>query len=147
MKITKDKFVSLSYTLTVDGNVVEKVEASKPLEFVFGSGTLLPQFEANIDGKETGDKFTFSLTPEEAYGNIMEEAVVELPKHLFMIDGKVNEDLLKVGNMLPMMDNDGNRLMGLVKAINDEVVTMDFNHPMAGKTLNFEGEKSEAKRS
>ena len=70
----------------------------------------------------------------------MEEAVVELPKHLFMIDGKVNEDLLKVGNMLPMMDNDGNRLMGLVKAINDEVVTMDFNHPMAGKTLNFEGE-------
>ena len=67
MKITKDKFVSLSYTLTVDGNVVEKVEASKPLEFVFGSGTLLPQFEANIDGKETGDKFTFSLTPEEAY--------------------------------------------------------------------------------
>ena len=100
MKITKDKFVSLSYTLTVDGNVVEKVEASKPLEFVFGSGTLLPQFEANIDGKETGDKFTFSLTPEEAYGNIMEEAVVELPKHLFMIDGKVNEDLLKVGNML-----------------------------------------------
>ena len=140
MKITKDKFVSLSYTLTVDGNVVEKVEASKPLEFVFGSGTLLPQFEANIDGKETGDKFTFSLTPEEAYGNIMEEAVVELPKHLFMIDGKVNEDLLKVGNMLPMMDNDGNRLMGLVKAIHDEVVTMDFNHPMAGKTLNFEGE-------
>lgn len=140
MKVKENKFVSLSYTLTVDGNVVEKVTSEKPLDFIFGTGGLLPKFEENLQGLEVGGKFTFTLTPEDSYGEYFDDAVVPLPKDTFKVDGKIDEDMLAVGNMLPMMDNDGNRLMGFVKSVEADSVTIDFNHPMAGKTLNFEGE-------
>ncbi|MEG1649727.1 MAG: peptidylprolyl isomerase, partial [Rikenellaceae bacterium] len=140
MKVKENQFVSLSYTLTVDGNVVEKVTADKPLDFIFGTGGLLPKFEENVAGLEKGGKFAFTLTPEESYGEYINDAIVPLPKDIFKVDGEINEEMLAVGNMLPMMDNDGNRLMGFVKSVEGETVTMDFNHPMAGKILNFEGE-------
>lgn len=57
-----------------------------------------------------------------------------------MVDGAIPDDMLVVGNVLPMADQAGNRLMGTVKSVNEADVTMDFNHPMAGKTLNFTGE-------
>lgn len=140
MKISENKFVSLAYTLTVDGQVADQATAERPLEFVYGVGMLLPKFEENIAGKEVGDKFEFVLTPGEGYGEVNPEAVVELPKEVFMIDGQMQDDMLTVGNVLPMADQAGNRLMGTVKAVNADSVTMDFNHPMAGNTLLFTGE-------
>ncbi len=139
MKISNEKFVALSYTLTVDGEVVESIDKSNALPFVFGSGQLLPSFEAEIEGKEAGEEFSFTLTPEQAYGEFIEDAVAELPKSLFQVDGVVNQEILFEGSQLPMMDNDGNRLIGIIKKVSDDTVTMDFNHPMAGKTLNFVG--------
>ena len=140
MKISENKFVSLAYTLTVDGQVADQATAERPLEFVYGVGMLLPKFEEFIAGKEAGDKFEFVLTPAEGYGEINPQAVVNLPKDVFMVDGAIPDDMLVVGNVLPMADQAGNRLMGTVKAVNEADVTMDFNHPMAGKTLNFTGE-------
>ncbi|MFI3315426.1 MAG: FKBP-type peptidyl-prolyl cis-trans isomerase [Rikenellaceae bacterium] len=140
MKVENEKLVSLSYTLTVDGNIVEQVNADKPLEFVYGTGGLLPKFEEHLKDLEVGGKFAFTLTPEESYGEYIDEALVDLPKDIFMVDGVVNEEILVLGNVLPMMDNDGNRLMGTIKEIGDDSIKMDFNHPMAGQTLNFEGE-------
>lgn len=140
MNISENKFVSLTYALTVDGQVVDQATAERPLDFIFGMGMLLPEFEKNILGKVSGDKFAFVLTPENGYGEINPEAVVELPKEIFMVDGKVQDEILTIGNVLPMGDNMGNRMMGTIRQVTDAVVTMDFNHPMAGKTLNFEGE-------
>lgn len=140
MNITENKLVSLAYQLTVDGAVVDKASVEQPLEFIFGMGMLLPDFEAAINGKVAGDTFAFTLTPTQGYGEINPDAVVELPKDIFMIDGVVAEDILKIGNVLPMGDNQGNRMNGTIKEIKDSVVVMDFNHPMAGKTLNFEGQ-------
>lgn len=140
MKISENKFVSLAYTLTVDGEVADQATAERPLEFVYGMGMLLPKFEEFIAAKEVGDKFEFVLTPAEGYGEINAQAVVNLPKDVFMVDGAIPDDMLVVGNVLPMADQAGNRLMGTVKAVNEADVTMDFNHPMAGKTLNFTGE-------
>lgn len=140
MKISENKFVSLAYTLTVDGQVADQATAERPLEFVYGVGMLLPKFEEFIAGKEAGDKFEFVLTPAEGYGEINPQAVVNLPKDVFMVDGAIPDDMLVVGNVLPMADQAGNRLMGTIKAVNDAEVTMDFNHPMAGKTLNFTGD-------
>lgn len=140
MNIAENKFVSLSYQLTVDGVVVDAAGAERPLEFIFGNGMLLPEFEKNIDGKVKGDSFAFTLTPEAGYGLVNPDAVVELPKDIFMVDGVVADDLLVVGNVLPMGDNQGNRMNGTIKEVTDSVVVMDFNHPMAGKTLNFKGE-------
>ena len=140
MKISNDKFVSLVYDLNVDGNVVDKATTEKPLEFVYGMGMLLPEFEKNIEGKQAGDKFEFTLSPADGYGEINPDAIVELPKQIFMVDGEVADDLLVVGNSLPMGDNMGNRLMGTILEVGDEMVKMDFSHPMAGKTLDFSGE-------
>lgn len=140
MNISENKFVSLTYALTVNGEVVDKAGAERPLEFVFGMGMLLPEFEKNIAGKVVGDKFAFTLTPETGYGELNPEAVVELPKDIFMVDGVVADDILKVGNVLPMGDNMGNRMMGKIIEIGENSIKMDFNHPMAGQTLDFEGE-------
>lgn len=141
MKIGENEktFVALSYELKVDGEVVETVTAESPLQFVYGAGFLLPKFEAHLTGLSAGDEFAFRLDTEDAYGPVISDAVVELPKEVFMVDGKIEEGLLEKGNQLPMSDNQGNRLVGVVKEVKDDVVVMDFNHPMAGKTLDFKG--------
>ncbi len=139
MKIAEKTFVSLSYTLTVDGQQVESVTAEAPLQFIFGAGSLLPTFEKHLEGLKAGDAFKFTLSAADGYGELIPEAVVELPKDIFMIDGVIEDGLLEIGNQLPMSDNQGNRMIGTVKAVSDSAVSMDFNHPMAGKSLNFEG--------
>jgi FKBP-type peptidyl-prolyl cis-trans isomerase SlyD len=139
MKVGENTFVSLDYELDVDGQIADRSQPGQPLKFAFGMGMLLPKFEEAIAGLSAGDKFSFTLTPAEGYGEVIKEAVVELPKDVFMINGEVEEGLLEIGNQIPMADQQGNRLLGKVVAVG-EVVTMDFNHPMAGKTLNFSGE-------
>ena len=149
MKIgEKEKtFVALSYELTVNGELVEKVTAESPLQFVYGAGFLLPKFEAHLKGLSKGDEFAFHLDSDDAYGPVIGEAVVDLPKEVFMVDGKVEDGLLEIGNQLPMSDNQGNRLVGVVKDVKDDVVTMDFNHPMAGKSLDFKGQVVEVREA
>ena len=99
---------------------------------------LLPKFEEAILGKEVGDEVAFTLEAKDGYGEVIAEAIVDLPKNIFMIDGKIAEEMLFVGNQVPMSDNQGNRMLGTIREVGEETVKMDFNHPMAGKTLNFE---------
>ncbi len=141
--IEENKVVSLTYELRVNdekGEIVEKVEESTPLTFLYGRGNLLPDFEQNISGLKEGDPFSFKLEPTKAYGEVSDEAIVDLPKNIFEIEGNIDENLLKVGNTIPMQDNSGNRLNGIVLEVGDDVVKMDFNHPLAGDTLFFKGE-------
>ncbi len=140
MKIENNKYVSLAYKLTVDGNVIEDVAADRPFDFIFGIGMLLPKFEESVNGKEADDTFAFTLTPEEGYGVYEEERIAELPKNIFEVDGVFNEEMIAVDAVLPMVDVEGNQLYGRVLEITSDSVKMDFNHPMAGKTLNFEGQ-------
>lgn len=130
--------VAVDYKLTVDGAVVDQSQEGAPLQFVCGTGMLLPKFEEAIMGKEVGDKVEFTLAPADGYGEINPDAVVDLPKSLFEVEGVVADDLLVVGNHIPMADAAGNRMVGVVKSVSEESVNMDFNHPMAGATLNFE---------
>ncbi|MEN6618366.1 MAG: FKBP-type peptidyl-prolyl cis-trans isomerase [Rikenellaceae bacterium] len=139
MKIGTNKVVALSYTLAVDGDIMETVTADKPMEFIFGTGYLLPKFEENVLDKEVGDSFDFRLTAMEGYGEENPDAIVELPKEMFMIEGKIEEGLLTIGNVLPMQDSDGNRLQGTIDDIKKDVVVMNFNHPLAGADLHFTG--------
>ena len=142
MKVGKNKFVKLSYelrTASSNGEIIEKTEDLSPLEFVFGAGRMLEMFEDKLEGLTAGEKFDFSLEAEEAYGAKDEEAIVELPLEIFQADGVVQEDLLIVGNSIPMMDAQGNRLNGLVLEVTEEIVKMDFNHPLAGEKLHFTG--------
>ena len=140
MKAGNKTVVSLQYQLEVEGEIVDQSTPERPLTFPFGVGYLLPKFEANVEGLEAGDKFAFTLTPEEGYGPYREDMVVELPKETFMINGVIEEGLLDIGNQIPLQSQDGARFLGVVKAVDAETVTIDLNAPMAGKTLNFSGE-------
>lgn len=143
MKIAANKYVSVSYDLNVgegdERELMERATAEQPLEFVYGIGMMLPAFEKELNGLEKGAAFSFSLKPEDAYGEFQEESVVELPKNIFEVDGKFDAEMIQVGNIVPMMDNSGNRLQGSVEEIREDVVVMDFNHPLAGETLHFAG--------
>ena len=138
MKVEQNKMVGVDYKLTVDGQIADQSRPGQPLEFICGTGMLLPKFEEAFLGKEPGEKVAFTLEPKDGYGELIAEAIVDLPKNIFMVDGKLAEDILFVGSQVPMSDAQGNRMMGIVKEVGEETVKMDFNHPMAGKTLNFE---------
>jgi len=145
MKISDEKMVSLTYDLTVDNEtgekeLMERATQEHPLTFLFGMGMMLEAFEKNIEGLKTGDKFSFVLTPEDAYGEYFEAHVVELPKKLFEVDGEFDHERVTEGQTLPMMDSQGRRMMGSVLEVKSNVVVMDFNHPLAGETLHFDGE-------
>ena len=144
--VEKDKVISLTYELRVDdknGEVIESLNENSPLTFLFGSGRLLPKFESNLEGLKQGDDFSFQLVCEDAYGEINEDAIVNVPKTAFEINGKIDQDLLQIGNAIPMQDSSGNRLNGIVKEVNGDAVTMDFNHPLAGNDLFFTGKITE----
>jgi FKBP-type peptidyl-prolyl cis-trans isomerase SlyD len=143
MKISQNKFVALTYDLNVgegdERELMESATAENPLEFIFGTNSMLDAFEKNIENLSEGDSFGFTLTPSQAYGEYDDEHIVDLPKNIFEVDGKIDTKILFEGNMIPMMDANGNRLEGSVVEVKDDVVTMDFNHPFAGETLHFTG--------
>ncbi|MCQ2159434.1 MAG: FKBP-type peptidyl-prolyl cis-trans isomerase [Bacteroidales bacterium] len=140
MRIEEKKVVSLTYRLVVDGQVKDEAKKENPLEFIFGVGSLLPKFEEYIKGKEVGDSFEFTLSPEEGYGKSDPSAIVDLPLKIFEQDGKVRTDILFVGNVIPMMNQAGGIMQGKVVSVDKETVKMDFNHELADKVLNFTGE-------
>jgi FKBP-type peptidyl-prolyl cis-trans isomerase SlyD len=148
MKIEKNKMVSLVYELREsngEGRIIEALDENRPLKFIYGTGRLLPEFESNINTLASGDDFSFSLSSEMAYGDRREEMIINVPINVFETEGKLNEDICKIGNEVPMMDNEGNQLNGIVNEITDEYVRMDFNHPMAGVDLFFTGKVVEVR--
>lgn len=143
MKIEANKYVTLAYDLHVgeddERELMESATKEAPLEFIFGTNSMLQSFENQIEGKVSGDTFTFTLTPDEAYGEYEDEKEIELPKNVFQVDGEIDEEILFEGNTIPMMDTDGNKLMGSIIEVRDDVVLMDFNHPLAGEIMHFTG--------
>ena len=150
MEIAKNKFVSLSYQLRLngaEGDLIEETGESNPLQFVFGTGKMIPMFENKLEGLKKGDNFNFELKKDEAYGDVNENAIVDLPKNIFEVNGEIDESLLTIGNMVPMQDANGNRLNGIVLEVKDDTVKMDFNHPLAGDDLHFAGEVLEVREA
>ena len=140
MKIEKNKLVKLAYTLKYDhanGDVIETVSAENPLEAVIGAEDLLEKFEEKIMGLKTGDTFEFTLSPEEAYGTYDEEGVVSVPKAELMED--VDGIEISEGEIVPLVTDDEEEMEAVVLEIENDIVTLDFNHPLAGETLYFSG--------
>ncbi|MGQ3012965.1 MAG: FKBP-type peptidyl-prolyl cis-trans isomerase [Flavobacteriales bacterium] len=143
MSISKNKVVSITYTLRLDhaeGELVQQVDNSSPLVFLFGYGQLLPKFEENLQGKTVGDTYEMTLAPQDGYGIREEQAVVDIPLDVFIVDGVLQEDMITVGNTVHLRNQDGMPLSGVVLKRSLEFVTVDFNHPLADKTLHFTGE-------
>jgi FKBP-type peptidyl-prolyl cis-trans isomerase SlyD len=148
MVIAAKKVVSVHYTLTegvADGQFVESTKGQDPMAFIFGMGMMIPDFEKNLAGLKTGDTFAFGIEAANAYGIYDEKALVEVPKRIFEQDGKIQDGLLEIGNVLPLQDQEGNHLQGMVAWVGLESVKIDFNHPMAGVDLFFTGEVVEVR--
>ena len=137
MKIAANVVVKLKYTLSLDdGSLAAESAETEPFEFIYGLGHNLPSFEKNILGLEEGDDFDFTLSPEEAFGEIDPNLLVKLPEETF---NDAPEGSVELHKSLPMLDSEGNTIFGVVSEIEDGFITMDFNHPLAGETLHFEG--------
>ena len=140
MKISKDKVVEFIYELEVDGNIVDHTTKERPLDYIHGTQGILPKLEAHIEGMEAGDKFTVTLAPEDAYGQVDPNKIIDLPKTAFEVNGQIREDLLVPGTRIPMMNSMGAVIPGVVLEVTENTVKMDLNSEMAGKTLHFTGE-------
>jgi FKBP-type peptidyl-prolyl cis-trans isomerase SlyD len=131
IQIEEGKSVKLHYSLIVDGKVVRNTEEEGPVRYIQGAGEILPALEDQLMGLEVGDTVKITLTPENAYGLINPNAILEVPRtHL-------PKGELWVGRVLDVTTDAGEQLNAVVKEIRENVVLVDFNHPLAGKELLF----------
>jgi FKBP-type peptidyl-prolyl cis-trans isomerase SlyD len=132
MQIEKNKVVSIDYTLTdSSGELLDSSAGKEPLSYIHGTGSLIPGLESVLEGKGVGDELQVSVPPEDGYG-VRDEALISSVRR----DQLKELDSLQEGVMFGMEDDSGTRIYTIVK-IEDETVTVDGNHPLAGKTLNF----------
>ncbi|MBX3047411.1 MAG: peptidylprolyl isomerase [Anaerolineales bacterium] len=131
--VAKDVVVSLAYKLTVDGEVLDEAGKDDAIQFLHGHRNIIPGLENELTGLKLGDSKKVSVKPEDGYGLTDSEEIEEISLEDFP-EGIVPE----IGMELEVKDEDGNDLYGRVLAITEDTVTMDFNHPLAGKTLDFE---------
>lgn len=130
--ITKGNTVEVHYTgRFVDGEVFDSSEGKDPLQFEVGSGQIIPGFEDAIMGKQIGEKVTVTVSPEQAYGPIREDLVVEVPAD--KMPGPV-----EVGQLLQADGGEGQVVQVIVRDVKEDLVVIDGNHPLAGQELVFE---------
>ncbi len=138
MNISENKVVELSFKLFLNdynGELIQEFSKEDPFKFIFGTGQLLESFENNLKGLSEGDTFKFMIPYSEAYGEVDEEAIIDFPPNAFNID----KEYLYVGSVLPFKDENGNEMDGTIIEITDDAISVDFNHPLAGEDLYFEG--------
>jgi FKBP-type peptidyl-prolyl cis-trans isomerase SlyD len=138
------KFLAVHYQLysVKDGErtLEEQTVREKPFQFISGFGVSLEALEKQVIDKAAGTTFDFTLTPEEAFGDYIPEGVHKLQREVFMVNGKFDTQNIYPGAVITLMDAEENRFMARVISVDPDGVTVDTNHPMAGKTLNFTGE-------
>ncbi len=130
-RVAEKKVVQISYTLTVDGSVYAQSEKDKPLEFMVGTGKMMPAFETEISGLAVGQKKSFVVRSADAYGAYDESKLVEVPLSEF------GTTTPKAGDRFTVQTPAGEMPIA-VKAVNGKTVTVDFNSPLAGKDLSFD---------
>ncbi len=133
MTITKNKVASIDYTLTGDdGQVIDTSQGRGPLEYIHGQGAIIPGLEAALEGKACGERVKVSIKPADAYGEHNPKLVQPVPRANF---GGI--DKIEVGMQFQARTPNGVHVVRVV-GVDDENITVDANHPLAGQTLHFE---------
>ena len=139
----KNMYVAVAYKLyTIENGkeeFIEEATETNPYRFVSGFGMVLPAFEQALEGKQNGENFEVTIAKEDAYGDHDDEAVVELERDVFMVDGQFDTRRIFLGAVVPLLNEEGQRFQATVVDINDTHVTVDLNYPLAGKSLKFSG--------
>jgi len=131
-KIAEDTVVSIDYTLTDDdGEILDSSDGAEPLRYLHGHGQIIPGLERELEGKSVGDELSLHIAAEDAYGVHDPERVVTVDRGNFEFD-------VKEGDYVQAQHPDGSVIPFLVTEVGETEVTLDGNHPLAGKALNFE---------
>lgn len=156
MEIAANTVVGITFELKVskDEEVIESVPFSvevrdqeDPFYFLFGNSGLPEKFEGEIAGKKVGETFSFVLLVAEAYGEAQEDLIMSMPKNQFSNENGFEPEMLEEGNFLPLMDENGYPMQAKVLKDLGEEVLLDFNHPLVGFDLHFEGEIFEVREA
>ena len=144
METVENKYITVAYKLysIEDGekDFEEEAPAEQPFQFISGLGLTLDAFENQVKDLKPGDKFDFTIAANDAYGEYDDEHVIDLPKEIFVVEGKFDNERVVEGAVIPLMTAEGQRINGSVVEVKEDVVVMDMNHPLAGCDLNFTGE-------
>lgn len=142
MKIAKDMVVTFEYTLKDDdGEILDTSQDHGPLSYIHGNNQIIPGLEDALEGRQAGEAFKESIAPENAYGVRDDENIFEVPRNRF--DGI---DEIYAGMQVQVEGHHGIEIMTVID-FNDEMVTLDGNHPLAGMTLHFEGKIVEVREA
>ena len=134
-RIGQDMQVTLHFSLSLEnGEQVDTTFDKQPATFKVGDGNLLPGFEQQLFGLKAGDARSFEIDPERGFGPGNEQNIQTVPRYQF------NEMELESGLLVIFTDAAGGELPGVVKQVHDQVVEVDFNHPLAGKVITFDVE-------
>lgn len=156
MKIENQMVVGLTYELKVS-KVEDEIESvpfsvevrdeDDPFYFIFGQSGLPEKFEEYLTGKQEGDSFEFVLKVEEAYGEADDELLINLPKSQFSKERGFEGNMLQEGEFLPLMDENGYPMQAKVLKDFGDTLLLDFNHPLVGFDLHFEGKVLEVREA
>lgn len=142
-KITQGTVVRLTYELrenNAQGPLLERMDNYQPFEFLYGYKALLLKFEAELEGLTSGDTFSCTLSPEDAYGYPSPENIRTFSREIFERSSNMSLDTLHANDSVSLVDDGGVTHHGKIISKTDEEIPIDFNFIMAGKTLHFEGE-------
>ena len=135
MAIKKGDIIKVEYEGRLEDNSIfdsTEIQGGEPMKFEVGAGFLIQGFDRSVVGKEVGDEFTINLKASEAYGEIDPQLIQTISRD------QLPKDIdPEPGMMLSAHDPNGSQSIIWIKEVNDEFITLDMNHPMAGKTLNF----------
>jgi FKBP-type peptidyl-prolyl cis-trans isomerase SlyD len=130
--VADDVVVSIDYSLTVDGEIIDASEENDPLEFIQGHQNIIPGLENQIYGMKVGESKEVSVAPKDGYGNVDPEAIIDVPREEFPKDFEI-----KPGLELQLQSQDGELLNAVIVSLSKDKVRLDLNHPLAGKDLLF----------
>jgi FKBP-type peptidyl-prolyl cis-trans isomerase SlyD len=131
-KVAKDLVVSMEYELTVDGEVLDATEAGDPIDFIQGYENIIAGLEKAVEGMSIGDSKEVLVKAAEAYGEYDADGFVEVPK------AELPEDIpMEVGIEISVTNDDGEEMTAFIEEVSVDTITLNFNHPLAGKDLTF----------
>ena len=131
-KIGNDVIVTLDYTVSVNGEVIDTSQGHDPIEFIQGRGQIIPGLERELYGMSTGESKEITVSPSDGYGEEDPDAFADIPKQEFP-----DEIPLKPGVELQLKNQEGEELQAYIYSVGEETIRLNFNHPLAGKELQF----------
>lgn len=142
MQVSEHHIITLSYEVREggpEGEMIEQMSVNYPFKFLFGTGKLLPAFEAHLEHLGEEDNFEFTLLPHQAYGQVEQENIVQIPLEVFQQSPEYRDQPVRAGEFVALTDDQGDTHNGKIIATGTDQVKVDFNHALAGKTLHFSG--------